>query len=323
MMAWSAERKRTERATARLARIDGAYTPVWDSADPKEDRPTSLAKLAATIETNLFHWEMKEYVAAIPLALEKGSKNESGIKQLIGCSGASGIGKSYELRKACAAAGLKENEDWGYITSNKDTDLVIAQMALAMEEGWKLIAFDDHDTLFRSSIMPEVIKTGWGPGRVIQRNGGFSVAGLTCVFLSNKDITWFARGNVDLEAVFRRGQFRNIRGTKTQMFRYIIYRATHEPDFFAQYPTTTKQSAVLFFNEHRNRLRNLSLHGFEAICYYYQHNADNPVKREMALRQALTHTEVHSLPGFDDADIEAAMKALSGANKRGNNKKAA
>jgi hypothetical protein len=309
-MAWTAEQKREDRSVKRLAKLDSTYTQIWDPTKPDENQEISLAQLVQTIKTNLFWWEMKEYRAAIPLAIE------ARIKQLIGCSGASGIGKSYELTKACEKAGLQQDRDWGFITASKDTDFTVAQIYEAMCHQWKLIAFDDHDTLFRSTIMPKVIKTGWGPQRWIQRQTGatppegFSVDGLTCVFLSNKDITWFAKGSVDLEAVFRRGQFRNVRGTKTQMFRYIIYRAIHEADFFAQYPASVKQDAVVFFNEHRNRLRNLSLHGFDAICHYYQHNTDNQAKCERALSQALTRIDVHDVKGFDADEIVAAMKKL-------------
>jgi hypothetical protein len=277
-MAWTAEKKREDRAAKRLAKQDGTYTAVWDTADPKKVQPTNLEQLATNIKDNLFYWEMEEYKNAIPLAIEIGTHDEARIKQLIACSGASGIGKSFELRHTCRAAGLQENQDWGYITSSKDTAAVIEQIYDAILKQWKLICFDDHDVLFRSSVMPEVIKTGWGPERWIQRATpntppeGFSVKGLTCVFLSNKDITWFSKANVDLEAVFRRGQFRNVRVTKIEMFNYIIYRATHEADFFTQYSPTTKLQAVLYFNTHRKRLRNLSLHGLEAICHHYQHN---------------------------------------------------
>ena len=291
------------------------------SYEPEPEAPTApafkitLDELRAAIERNPFFWEMGQYRTALRLILTYK------IEPLMFCGGTPGIGKTHELIEATKALLWKQGMEWNFIApGTAPGDLV---QEIYDHSGFKLIVFDDHDKLLRAPVAQEIIKAGWGPQRQIHwgtsasknlnqllrgnHPPSFEVNSIL-IWLSNHDATKLTDGDVNLEAIFDRGLFRNIRGTTVELFRYTMHKALYETDFTKGFSFRVKHQAIQWFNYNRNRLRRLSLRGMMAALSYIN-NTDNEAEKDDALELLLWRDPKRNIPGFEFSEIAEALAA--------------
>ena len=130
---------------------------------------------------------------------------------------------------AANTAGLRAGLDWNFIAPGTSPHALVQEMYDHIT--FKLIVFDDHDKLLRAEVAQEVIKAGWGPQRRINwgtkdsknfvsvlsghHPSSFPVNSVL-IWLSNHDAARIAGADVNLEAIFDRGEFHNIRGNNEE-----------------------------------------------------------------------------------------------------------
>lgn len=97
------------------------------------------------------------------------------------------------------------------------------------------------------------------------------------------------------------------------MFHYAMHKVLYE-DFAAAYSPAVKLEAVLWFNQHRNRIRKLSLRGMEDALNFIA-RADDEISKQKALGLLLHRTDVRTIPGFSDDEIIEALALKLAASK--------
>ena len=299
---------RATTAPGKASKAMGAEPELTEPTAPVE--PITLAELLATIDANPFHHEMQQYRNALRLILA------DKIEPLMFCGGTPGIGKTYELMAACDAAGLEQGTDWAFVAPGTSPHSLVQE--IYDHRACKLIVFDDHDKLLRAEVAQEVIKAGWGPQRRVhwgtkESKGvkathppSFAVNSLL-IWLSNHDAARIAEGNVNLEAIFDRGEFRNIRGTNVDLFRYTMHKALYGKTLTKGYPFAVKLEAIQWFNNNRNRLKKLSLRGMQSALMRINETADSETDKHDALELLLWPEPVRDIPGFEFAEIAEAL----------------
>ena len=300
-----------QREYMRRYRADQAKKQRRRAAADVELPPTpavkiSIDELRDSIQDNPIHSGMRKYTSALRLMLD------DVVEPLMFCGGVPGIGKTYELIKACEAAGLRPGNDWDFAAPGTDPHSLVQEVW--DKAHFKLICFDDHDKLLRAPVAQEIIKSGWGPQRRIRwgtkaskgekatHPPAFDVNS-RLVWLSNCDPT--ETTDVNLAAIFDRGISRNIRGTDMDVFRYAVSKAVHG-DFARDYPLAVKHEAIQWFNRERNRIESPSLRTLQKALIYI-HRARSETEKQEALDLLLAPRDKRSIPGFDAAEISRAI----------------
>lgn len=135
--------------------------PEPELPEPTSPVQISIEELRASIGDNPIFYEMSNYKDALSLILT------GTIEPLLFCGGVPGCGKTYELIKACEAAGLTPEVDYAFCAPGTDPHSLVSE--IYAHRDFRLICLDDHDKLLRAKVAQEVIKSGWDvtKGRMI------------------------------------------------------------------------------------------------------------------------------------------------------------
>jgi hypothetical protein len=256
------------------------------------------------IEHNAIYKSYESYKQRLDLTLDRKTASP-----LLFVGGKTGFGKTYAALAACKKRGL------GVLPSRPANPHAFVQMLFeASICKIKVILLDDVGSLLTSAQTAELIKMGWDRKRTItwrnlntRRPDTFKIKA-ALIWISNanleKDVPRAMQANLD--ALKSRGGHQIcIDGTDQEMFDYTVWLGTVGGMLKDQHISIESSvKAINFFNEHRNRLREISPRSLGFIAKEIHRG----VSQQSLVAGYLTNEPVRNISGFDRLELNLPDK---------------